>query len=200
MPHGDKLVVMWLRWIVVVVLTVTWWARPAAAQTEELRHDAGATVTWLNLNGLDQTAGGLGGRVGIHVIDLLWLDAEANVFPTDDPRTGRKLQAFAGAKLGSRSRLFGLFGKVRPGGIRFTGDFMPPGRVCIAIFPTPPACLASRRALALDYGSVIEVYPSDRTILRFDLGTTYIWYGSQGEAPRVRTGNFQFSAGVARRF
>ena len=86
--------------------------------------------------------------------------------------TGRKLQALAGAKLGSRSRVFGIFGKVRAGGMRFGKDFVPPGTVCVAIFPTPTACLADRRALALDYGSVIEVYPSDRSIVRIDVGTT----------------------------
>ena len=173
---------------------------PAAAQAPDFRRDLGATITWLNLNGLNQTAGGLGGRIATHVVDLLWLDAEANVFPTDDRVTGRTLQAFAGAKLGSRSRLFGLFGKVRPGGVRFGRDFVRPGTVCIAIFPTPQSCLASRRALALDYGSVIEVYPSPRSIVRIDIGTTYLWYGSQGDAPRIRTGNFQFTLGFARRF
>jgi hypothetical protein len=68
--------------VAVVVAT-----EPVAAQSPDRRHDVGATVTWLNLNGLDQTAGGLGGRVGTHLVDLLWLDAEANVFPTDDPVT-----------------------------------------------------------------------------------------------------------------
>lgn len=173
---------------------------PAAAQSSAPQRELGAAITWLNLGGLNQTVGGIGGRFGVHLIDLLWLDAEANVFPTDDPVTGRKLQAFAGARLGSRSRTFGIFGKVRPGGVRFGKDFLRPGTVCVAIFPTPAACLADRRALALDYGSVIEVYPSDRAIVRFDVGTTYIWYGSQGDAPRTRTGNFQFSIGFARRF
>ena len=100
-----------------VFFVVTTRAAPVAAQSPDRQHDIGATITWLNLNGLDQTAGGLGGRIGTHLVDLLWLDAEANIFPTDDPVTGRKLQAFAGAKIGSRSRLFGLFSKVRPGGI-----------------------------------------------------------------------------------
>lgn len=181
-----------------VVMTA---AVPAAAQSPDKQHDIGATVTWLNLNGLDQTAGGLGGRIGTHLVDLLWLDAEANVFPTDDPVTGRKLQAFAGAKIGNRSRLFGLFGKVRPGGIRFGRDFFRPRTACVLIFPPPRSCLAARRAFALDYGSVIEVYPSDESIIRLDVATTYLWYGSQGAGPkRIRTGNFQFSLGFARRF
>jgi len=186
--------------LIFVAFVVTSQVAPVAAQTPDYRRDLGATITWLNLNDLNQTAGGLGGRIGTHLVDLLWLDAEANVFPTDDRLTGRKLQAFAGARLGNRSRLFGLYGKVRPGGMRFGRDFIRPGTVCIAIFPTPKSCLASRRALALDYGSVIEVYPSPRSIVRIDLGTTYLWYGSQGDGSRIRTGNFQFSLGFARQF
>ncbi len=196
--RGDK---GFLVFVFFVAFVVSSQVASVEAQTSDPQHDLGGTITWLNLNGLGQTAGGLGGRIGTHVVDLLWVDAEANVFPTDDPRTGRKLQAFAGAKLGSRSRLFGLFGKVRPGGMRFGKDFIRPGTSCVAIFPTPKSCLARRKALALDYGSVVEVYPSNRSIVRIDIGTTYLWYGSQGgDGPRIRTGNFQFTLGFARRF
>jgi hypothetical protein len=173
---------------------------PAIAQTTEPQRDLGATITWLNVGSLDKTMGGIGGRIGYHVVDLLSLDGEANVFPTDDPVTGRKLQALGGAKLGSQSRVFGLFGKLRVGGMRFTKDFIAPGTVCIAVFPTPRECLAHRRVLALDYGSVVEIYPSDRSIVRVDVGTTYLWFGRQGGGGRTRTGNFQLSLGFARRF
>lgn len=171
----------------------------AEAQTRESRSELGGTITWLNLGSFDETATGFGGRVGYHVVDLLWLDAEANVFPADDRVSGRKLEALAGAKLGGRSRVFGLFGKVRPGAIRFGNDFLAPGTVCIAVAPTPTACLASRRALALDYGSVIEAYPGERSIIRVDVGTTYVWYRSRGTGQRTRTGNFQFTVGFSRR-
>jgi hypothetical protein len=188
------------RPFVLFVIFVAASATPALAQTTDPQREIGATITWLNLNGFGQTAGGLGGRVGTHVVDALWVEAEANIFPTDDPVTGRKLEAFAGAKLGSRSRLFGLFGKIRPGGVRFGRNFIQPGTACVAVFPTPKACLASRRAFALDYGSVIEIYPSDTSLVRVDIGTTYLWYGSQGDGPHRRAGNFQFSLGFAHRF
>lgn len=157
-------------------------------------------MTWLNFNGLGETGMGVGGRIGSEIVDLLSIEAEANLFPADQGGTGRKLQALAGAKLGSRSRVFGLFGKLRAGGIRFGRDFFPPGTVCVAIFPPPKACLASRRALALDYGSVVEIYPSEIWIVRIDAATTYIWYGRQEGDRRQRTGNFQLTAGLARRF
>ena len=173
---------------------------PAAGQTREPQRDLGATITWLNLGGFDETATGIGSRIGYHLVDLLSIDAEANMFLADDPMTGRKLQAFAGAKLGGRSRVFGIFGKLRPGGMRFGRDFVAPGTACVAIVPTPRSCLADRTVLALDYGSVIEVYPSDRSLVRIDAGTTYLWYGTQGDGQRTRSGNFQISLGFARRF
>ena len=172
----------------------------ASAQAPEPQRDIAATITWLNLNGTGETAAGIGGRIGYHVVDLLSLDAEANVFSADYRVTGRKLQALAGAKVGSSSRVFGLFGKLRVGGLRFGRDFIVPGTACVAIFPTPKACLASRRALVLDYGSVVEVYPSERWIVRVDAGTTYVWYGRQQGDGRQRTGNFQLTFGVGRRF
>lgn len=178
-------------------------ANVAAAQTtsspRERKHDAGGSITWLNLNGFSRTPTGVGGRVGYHVVDLLTLDMEANLFPSDNPATGRMLQAFAGAKLGGRSRVFGLFGKVRPGGMRFSRDVIAPNTVCPLIFPTPQSCFASRRAFALDYGSVIEIYPNDRSIIRVDTGTSYIWY-HRNNGTRERTGNFQITVGLARRF
>jgi hypothetical protein len=172
----------------------------ARAQPPELRHDIAATVTWLNFNGLGETGMGVGGRIGSEIVDLLSIEAEANVFPADQQVTGRKLQALAGARLGSRSRVFGLFGKLRAGGMRFGSDFFPPETVCVAIFPPPKSCLASRRAFALDYGSVVEIYPRERWIIRIDAGTTYIWYGRQEGDGRRRAGNFQLTLGLGRRF
>ena len=52
-----------------VALVVT--SASVAAQAPNLKRDAGATITWLNLNGLNQTAGGLGGRISTHLVDLL---------------------------------------------------------------------------------------------------------------------------------
>ena len=185
---------------VFVLLLIHVTAASARAQAPEPRHDIGATVTWLNFNGLGETGMGVGGRIGSEIVDLLSIEAEANLFPADQRLTGRKLQALAGAKLGSRSRVFGLFGKLRAGGIRFGKDFIPPGVVCVAVFPTPRACLAARRALSLDYGSVVEIYPGERWIIRIDAGTTYIWYGRQEGNGRQRAGNFQLTLGLARRF
>jgi hypothetical protein len=77
---------------------------------------------------------------------------------------------------------------------------MAPGTVCPANFPTSPSCLANRTALALDYGSIFEVYPSRDAIVRIDTGTTYLWYRPRDGSRRWRTGSFQLSLGFARRF
>jgi len=190
-----------LACLLVTFLSCTAAATPALAQPRERRVDLGGLVTWLNLGAYDETSVGIGGRIGYHLVDLLSLDGEVNGFLDNDSVTGRKLQALGGAKLGGRSRLFGLFGKVRPGAVKFGRDFFAPRTVCVAIFPTPKECLAARTAIALDYGSVVEIYPADRTIIRIDTGTTYLWYRRQaGAAGRERVGNFQFSIGLARRF
>jgi len=175
---------------------------PAGAQQDATRTDVGIQATTIKFGIFDERVNGIGLRVSHHVVDLLSLDAEANVFPTDNPITGRTVQIMGGAKIGGRSRLFGLFGKLRPGLIRFGRDFPGPNTVCIAIFPTPESCLNARTNFALDYGSVIEIYPSESSVIRIDAGTTYVWFTGRGGAngERQRTGNFQASVGIAARF
>ena len=127
-----------------------------------------------------------------------------NVFPKDDVFSlwgGRRIQFLSGFKVGGRLDGFGLFGKLRAGFMRFGKVFDCPGGT---------GCHASGRAApSLDAGGVLEVYPSRRTILRFDAGDTIIRYR---DLTRVMTSepvdivfsihsgtrhNFQFSAGVS---
>ena len=174
---------------------------PARAQSPDRGIDVGGAVTWLNLGVYDETATGIGLRLGYRFADLASLDGEVNGFFDDDGITGRKVQALGGIKVGRAARSFGLFAKLRTGATRFGHDFLRPRTVCIAIFPTPRECLAGRTALTVDYGGVVEFYPVSAAILRVDIGTTYLWYGAQrGDADRERVGNFQFAIGVARRF
>ncbi len=169
---------------------------PARAQSA----DVGAHAAFIDLGEVDTSAWGVGGRVGWEVLPLVALEGEVNVFPGDNAPVGSFVQALGGVKVGGRTRTFGLFAKLRPGVVRFDGDFIQPGTVCVAVVPTPDECLASRTNAALDFGSVIEIYPAPRLTLRVDLGTTYIWYGSRGDARTRRYGNFQLNAGAAVRF
>lgn len=171
-------------------------ASPAASQSVDL----GAHLTYLDLAALDQAAWGVGGLFGVEVLPMVTLEAEVNVFPQDQSTTGPFVQALGGLKFGGHSRYYGLFAKLRPGFVRFDRDFIQPGIACIAVFPTPRDCLASQTNLALDFGSVVELYPTDRIIVRVDLGTTYLWYGSQGDGRTRRYGNFQLGVGGGVRF
>lgn len=171
-------------------------ARSVHAQGVEL----GGHAAYIDLGTFDQAAWGVGGRIGQEVLPFVALEAEVNVFPADDAGTGPFVQGLGGVRLGGRTRTYGLFAKLRPGFVRFDRDFIQPGTACIAVVPTPRECLATRTNPALDFGSVLEVYPTERLTLRVDLGTTYIWYGSRGDARARRTGNFQLGLGAGVRF
>lgn len=126
---------------------------------------------------------GFGGRFGYNFNRYFALEAEANYFPRDrDVDGGRKAQVLAGAKVGKRFEKVGLFGKARPGFMRFSqGDYRPGPGGCVAIFPPPISCFESqpKTNFALDLGGVVEFYPSKKTILRFDAGDTMIFFGDR---------------------
>jgi hypothetical protein len=187
------------RWRL-TALCVLWACLAHAPSARAQAVEFGAHTTYLDLGALEQSAWGVGGRVGFDALPGITLEAEVNVFPAEDALTGTIVQGVGGMKLGGRGRTYGLFAKVRPGFLRFERDFIQPGSVCPAVFPTPPACLATRTNLALDFGSVVELYPSSRLTLRLDLGTTYVWYGSRGDTGNRRYGNFQLGIGAGVRF
>lgn len=182
-------------WSVLAIGAVLSCGEPARAQGVEV----GGQATYLDLGVFGQSGWGVGARVGYETARLITLEGEVNVFD-EQPTIGRPVQAMGGLKLGGRANAYGLFAKLRPGVLRFTEDFIMPGTACIAVVPTPVECLAARNNLILDFGSVLEIYPSPRSIIRFDIGTTYLWLGSRGDHPTSRNGNFQISLGGGWRF
>jgi hypothetical protein len=180
-----------------IILPVLWFqSGPLHGQVLE----AGGQAVYLDLAEVGHGRWGLGGRIGFDTGALLTVEGELNVFPQDQPPPGGILQALAGLKLGGRSRAYGLFGKLRAGAMRFGQDMLLPLTPCIAIFPPPDGCLAQRTGFALDFGSVVELYPSTHAVIRFDIGTTYIWYRPRAPGSTVRTGNFQLALGAGYRF
>ena len=140
---------------------------------------------------------GFGGRVGYNFNRHLAVEAEVNFFPREvgellspDFNGGRKLQGLFGVKAGRRYEHVGLFAKARPGFVRFAeGDFeQPQGTGCIAVFPPPLGCFepSGRTDFALDVGGVVELYPSARTIIRFDAGDTILRSGEHRLPARVQ--------------
>jgi hypothetical protein len=119
-----------------------------------------------------------------------------------------------GGKVGTRTEHFGFFGKVRPGfvsrGDQLRGETIIVGPAPIISIPNIRFGRLTERAL--DFGGVVEYYPSKHWALRYDFGDTVVF----GEAAKITiigdpplitgvpngntTHNFQFSTSVHYRF
>ncbi|HLL76335.1 MAG TPA: outer membrane beta-barrel protein [Pyrinomonadaceae bacterium] len=176
------------------------------------------------------TEPGVGARFGYGVNRHLTLEAEANFFPRDrdefDPdfTGGRKVQALFGVKAGQRYESAGVFAKARAGFVHFgRGNLRPrQGVACILVVPPPLGCYegTGRTDFAVDLGGVFELYPSKKTIVRFDVGDTILRAGDHlvpvivnppsgtsfparavvAGAPAETTHNLQASVGLGFRF
>ena len=159
----------------------------------------------------------MGGRLSYNLNRHFALEAEVNFFPRDYRKVrsnftgGRMTEGLFGLKAGLRKNKFGIFGKARPG-------FESSGRAEIARFPNGngpdrqnPFGFEDMRAtqFALDVGGVFELYPSRRTIVRFDFGDTIVRYPGipftqipQGTivVKSLYSNKPQFSAGLGFRF
>src|SRR5215510_13512701 len=131
-------------------------AQNAQAQSgsETPKVEIGAHYTLLRFRDFDVTASGVGGRVTFNLSVNIGLEGELNVFPqkrsnsltvfplfVDSSRT----QGLFGVKTGLRSEKAGIFGKFRPGFVRFGDSGVVPG--------------LGFTQFALDFGGVFELYP-----------------------------------------
>jgi outer membrane protein with beta-barrel domain len=175
----------------------------AQSQSETPKVEIGAHYTFLRFRDFAPSINdnGVGARMTLNLADSFGLEGELNffrqkrtndiVFPAfvDSART----QGLFGVKTGLRSEKAGIFGKLRPGFIRF-------GESSIGGVPVTP----SITQFALDFGGVFELYPSRSVALRFDIGDTIIRFsdpnfvGVGGDT--INSNNLQISAGVAFRF
>ena len=176
-----------------------------------------------------KTQAGFGGRFGYNLTDNIALEAELNFFPKADLfsqpvafNDGNLIEGLFGLKAGKRFGKIGIFGKARPGFLRASkGDLQSrPGVLCPAVFPPPVGCFetTSKNSFAFDFGGVVELYPSKRTLIRVDVGDTIVRLGSRNltgiltgpglspsfavvvGVPAETTHNLQVSAGVGFRF
>lgn len=168
---------------------------------------------------------GFGGRFTFNVNRNLAFESELNFtpstrtineilrggrVPTRRSSGGEKTQFLAGVKYGYRGERFGVFGKARPGFIRFNAfesiDFK-------FVYPSPgdgqpkdiligvsekPATFSS-----VDIGGVFEYYPTKRTVIRFDAGDTIIRFHGQEPKdinPSFTRHNLQMNLGFGFRF
>jgi Outer membrane protein beta-barrel domain len=175
-----------------------------------------------------KTQPGFGGRFGYNLTDNFALEAELNFFPSADlfsqPEAfngGNLIEGLFGLKAGKRFEKIGVFGKARPGFLYASkGDLRPKTGGCVTIFPPPAGCFetTSKNSLAFDFGGVLELYPTKRMLIRFDVGDTIVRLGARNVSgiltapgsppnfpvvvavPAETTHNLQVSAGIGFRF
>jgi hypothetical protein len=156
-------------------------ATSALAQSNDDRKlEVSGQIAVVDLAELETTDVGLGGRFGLRATTLFAFEGELNVFPSDIPEvvtvTRSRLEGLFGVRVGPRFERFSVFGKVRPGFVRF-GE-APEPIPCIAIFPPPLSCVLAegRTVFALDLGGGVEFYPTERSLVRFDVSDLMLQY------------------------
>jgi hypothetical protein len=151
----------------------------ASAHAQSKMEVSGQLVV-TDLQELDTTDYGFGGRFGFAATPLFTFEGELNYFPSDIPDlvplTSSRLEGLFGVKVGPRFNRFSVFGKARPGFVQF-GEATAPV-ICILIFPPPLGCVLAggETVFALDLGGGVEYFPSERTLLRFDVSDLMLQY------------------------
>ena len=177
----------------------------AQSKSETPKVEVGVNYTLLRTNGagiIDSTSdSGVGGRITYNLANSLAIEAEFNSFPQDgrinlanlSSINSNKSQGLFGVKYGMRSEKWGIFGKLRPGFVRFSEGDPVVGGV---------GAPSSRTNFALDVGGVLEFYLLRSVALRLDLGDTIIRYPDNPAAGigSFTTNNLQLGTGVAFRF
>lgn len=199
-------------------LAVVTFASVAVAQSTKDKIEIGVQSTSLTLFDPDfpgdRTQPGLGGRFTYNFNRSIAAEAEVNFFPQKErffADNGDVTQAQFGVKIGKRFEKFGLFAKARPGFLSIDDFFsFVPGPIPIVDGLLQFNTKVERTNLfTMDIGGVLEMYPSRRTVVRFEAGDTVIRYPERFDPdfsvdpPIVRltrpakyTHNFQFTASV----
>jgi len=152
----------------------------AAARAQEPRFEVAGHLATTVQQELDATDLGFGGRFGFRPTPLLGLEGELTVYPSDLPEnaaaTSSRLEGLFGVTVGPRFDRFAVFGKARPGFVKFQGAREP--FACILIYPPPLSCelAQGRTVFALDVGGGVEIYPTERSVLRFDASSLLLRY------------------------
>lgn len=164
---------------------------------------------------------GFGARFSYNVTDYLALEAEGNFFPKKNDFKdlsvpgGDMFQAQFGVKIGKRFKRVGVFGKARPGFVRFSEVSQMTGTRTVTFnnqpFTQGEFRVGKENYLSVDVGGVVEFYPARRIVTRFDMGDTIIRYDTYRresfilslpflERPAETKHNLQLSAGIGFRF
>jgi hypothetical protein len=169
----------------------------------------------LRLAEFDMTDVGAGVQVGGALTPAIALDGALAWFPNGDSLSSGLLPAqqrflgVAGVRAGLHRGRLGVFGKARPGFLRFAQQ---ESAVCIAIaiFPVPLGCLLATgyTAFVVDVGGGVDfdLGSSGRSYVRVEAGDLMIRYDLEAFRPRggITDGftghNFNVAAGIGWRF
>jgi len=150
-----------------------------------------------------RTEPGFGGYASYRFYGVFYLDGDLLYFPRrpdfSGPHDGGTiLQGLVGLKSGIRRNHFGFFGKVRPG---FHSYSQALTSITTSSGSTPVFGYGRSTNFALDLGGIIELYPSERSTLRIELGDTHLYFGTRnvnvdGSVQPVGGGKMQHSIQV----
>lgn len=163
---------------------------------------------------------GVGVRFTYNLNETLAFETAGYLFPErcfSCTEGGRMHQIVAGVKVGKRFEKWGFFAKARPGVVSFSQGESNVLRITPG-GPFPFELEVNRtNNFAVDFGGVVEFYPSRRIVTRFDVGDTMIHFRRRTNSsvafdpsgnpqlfffsrPARTMHNFQFIAGVGFRF
>jgi hypothetical protein len=145
---------------------------------------------------------GIGGRFTFNVSKVFAVDSEitstvVNQNAASDYDGGFALHLRSGLKATARRKNFGVFAKIRPGLISYSGAIK-------SLQPTPPFVVTQRIGeFTLDVGGGIEFYAGRRLTFRYDFGDTIVYQPALHGTfvvPGHNVNNFEFETAVAFRF
>ena len=128
-----------------------------------------------------RTEPGFGGYASYRFYGVFYLDGDLLYFPRhpdfSGPHDGGSiLQGLVGLKGGIRRNHFGFFGKVRPG---FQSYSEALSSITSSGQSTAAYTYGRSTNFVLDLGGIIELYPSERSTLRIEMGDTHLFYGTR---------------------
>jgi hypothetical protein len=145
---------------------------PALASAQDstvYRFEAGANLTAIRNTNVSGTVGpGVEGDInfGRHFA----IDGSFNWLPSSFSQT---VNSFIGVKAGIRREHFGFFGKARPGFFSAANEFR--GSSFNVDTGQATARFGRLTERALDVGGVMEYYPSQHWLMRWDVGDTLVF-------------------------
>ncbi|HEX8029387.1 MAG TPA: hypothetical protein VF491_13030 [Vicinamibacterales bacterium] len=163
------------RWSLVVVLSL-FLASAASAQSVEATVHL-ASSQWSHFDGTDI---GFGGRLTWKPIGLIGIEGDLTWYPGEFPPdgipfTGNRVEGLFGVTVGPQLPGFRPFVKAGAGFMN-VGEADSP-QVCIAIYPPPLSCIMGGQNMqAFEFGGGVELLPTGRAILRFDLTDRVLKY------------------------